>query len=207
MKEIDVRGRPCPQPVLMVLEAIKQGETAFRVLLDNAEAVQNVLRAVQSQGYRGQTTRQGDRWQITVTSGTPGAEEPVSTPPEKPVAEAPSCGRPSVATRTLVIQSESLGHGSVELGKRILAQLLNTLALSERRPQYIVLVNTGAKLAAEGSDLVEPLRDLEQKGVLVLVCGTCINYFGLEGKLAVGRPTNTYEVLNLMLDGGVITWG
>lgn len=207
MKEIDVRGRPCPQPVLMVLEAIKKGETAFRVLLDNAEAVQNVLRAVQSQGYRGQTARQGNRWQITVTPATPEAEQPVPTPPEEPAAEVPACSRPFAATRTLVIQSESLGHGSSELGKRILAQLLNTLALSDRRPQYIVLVNTGAKLAAAGSDLVEPLRELEEKGVLILVCGTCINYFGLEGKLAVGRPTNAYEVLNLMLDGGIITWG
>lgn len=95
----------------------------------------------------------------------------------------------------------------MELGSKIMAQFLNTLAVSERRPEYIVLMNTGARLACTGSEMIEPLRDLQEKGVSILVCGTCLNYFDLNDKLEVGRPSNAYEVLNLMLDGGVMTWG
>ena len=207
MKEIDTRGRPCPQPVLMVLDAIKQGEKEFLVLLDSAEAVQNVQRALQSQGLGAQTTRQGDTWRISVNPGTLGSGRPAAAPAEKTAAEITSCAQPLNVARTLIIQSEALGRGSDELGRRILSQLLNTLAVSERRPQHIVLINGGARLAAAGSEAVEPLRELAQKGVSILVCGTCINHFGLQDKLAVGRATNAYEVLNLMLDGGLVIWG
>ncbi|MBU4533244.1 MAG: sulfurtransferase-like selenium metabolism protein YedF [Eubacteriales bacterium] len=201
MRDIDGRGKPCPQPVLLTKKAADRGDERFRVIVDNEGSAQNVLRFVQNAGYSGALTVADGIWTVTA-SKVSGIGQPSPEPTPKPVTAAAPGGM-----RTLVIQGEYLGNGSVELGKRILAQLLSTLAVSERRPEYVVLMNGGAKLACVGSDALDSLRDLEAKGASVLVCGTCLNFFELNDKLQVGRPTNAYEALNLMLDGDTVFWG
>lgn len=203
MREIDARGKPCPQPVLLTKEAADQGDDEFRVILDNEGSAQNVLRFVQNTGYSGEVILDNGTWKVTARKAT----EQKPTPDSNPDLAVTTCDMTPAGLRTLIIQGEYLGNGSIELGARILAQLLNTLAVNERHPEYIVLMNGGAKLACEGSELVELLRDLEEKGVSVLVCGTCLNFFELNDKLKIGRPTNAYEVVNLMLDGSTVTWG
>lgn len=202
MYQIDARGKPCPQPVLLTKEAAERGEKRFEVLVDNEGAAQNVLRFIQNAGYAGEITGASPVWRVSAHRSAD--QRPATMPAPAPII---NCNSGTAALRTLIIQAEHLGSGSMELGSKIMAQFLNTLAVSERRPEYIVLMNTGARLACTGSEMIEPLRDLQEKGVSILVCGTCLNYFDLNDKLEVGRPSNAYEVLNLMLDGGVMTWG
>jgi intracellular sulfur oxidation DsrE/DsrF family protein len=59
----------------------------------------------------------------------------------------------------------------------------------------MLLYNTGAFLSCEGSDSVEDLRTLAAKGVEILTCGTCLNYYQLTEKLAVGGVTNMYDIV------------
>lgn len=202
MSQIDVRGKPCPQPVLMTKEAVDRGEDRVEVLLDNEGSAQNVLRFIRNAGYDGEISGDGAVWVVH-------ARRTGAKPVEKPLsASCVTCAVDNGAPlQTLIIQAEYLGVGDKKLGARLLKQFLNTLAVSERRPKHIVLMNTGARLACTGSPVLEPLRDLAGKGATVLVCGTCLNHFGLNKELAVGRPTDAYEVLNLTLDGGVTTWG
>jgi len=197
---IDARGRPCPQPVLMTKTALDEGRKAFTVLVDNEGSAQNVSRFATNAGCRATIVRENGVFRVQVSREGDGTS-PVRTE-DVPV----TCNAPSARTRTLVIQTESLGQGAQELGRLLITQFLSTLAANETLPERIILLNAGVKLACEGSESTAALKDLAGRGVDILACGTCLNHFGLSGRLAVGRLTNAYEVLNLLLQGDVVTW-
>ena len=62
-------------------------------------------------------------------------------------------------------------------------------------PGTILFYNGGAHLTVEGSDSLEDLRNMEAQGVEILTCGTCLNFYGLTEKLAVGGVTNMYAIV------------
>mgnify|MGYP001439145571 CR=1 FL=1 len=59
----------------------------------------------------------------------------------------------------------------------------------------MLFYNGGAKLTVEGSASLEDIRGLEAQGVEIMTCGTCLNYYGLTDKLAVGGVTNMYSIV------------
>lgn len=207
MREIDARGKPCPQPVLLVKQAVDAGEAAFSILVDNRAAVENVTRFGQKSGYRIQVEEFQGCWRVTGARSEKGSGEKAPETFQAPGAATPPevvCGTP---VQTLVIQSQSLGRDDEELGRKLIKILLDTLAVNETRPRTIILLNAGVKLACDGSEVLEALHDLEEKGVRILACGTCLNHFNLNQALKVGKPTNAYEVVNTLLRGGVLVWG
>ena len=58
--------------------------------------------------------------------------------------------------------------------------------------------NTGAYLTCEDADTLENLKLLESEGVTILTCGTCLDFYGLKEKLAVGGATNMYDIVERM---------
>jgi selenium metabolism protein YedF len=207
MRELDGRGKPCPQPVLLVKQAVDAGEGAFSILVDNRAAVENVTRYGQKSGYQIQVEELPGYWRVTETRGEKAGEEKARETGQAPGAPTPVevvCG---ASVQTLVIQSQTLGRDDEELGRRLIKILLDTLAANETRPRTIILLNAGVKLACEGSEALEALHDLAEKGVRILACGTCLNHFNLNDALQVGQPTNAYEVVNILLAGNVLVWG
>jgi selenium metabolism protein YedF len=81
---------------------------------------------------------------------------------------------------------------------------LQTLEQSEVHPQKVILINSGVKLASEGSEVLEDLQELSAKGTEILSCGTCLDFFGIKKKLSVGRVSNMYEILNSLADAGKV---
>jgi diphthamide synthase (EF-2-diphthine--ammonia ligase) len=61
-------------------------------------------------------------------------------------------------------------------------------------------MNTGVKLTTEVDYAVEILKKLEEKGVEVFSCGTCLKYYQLEDKLRVGKRAGTDLYLSGMVD-------
>jgi selenium metabolism protein YedF len=100
------------------------------------------------------------------------------------------------------IDTDSLGRGSEELGRILMRSFLQTLELSEVHPQTVILINSGVKLACEGSEVLEDLQELAAKGTEILSCGTCLDYFGIKKKLVVGKVSNMYEILNSLARAG-----
>ena len=68
----------------------------------------------------------------------------------------------------------------------------------------MLFYNGGARLTVEGSDSLEDLRALEERGVEILTCGTCLNYYGLTEKLAVGSVTNMYTIAEKLAGAGKV---
>lgn len=98
------------------------------------------------------------------------------------------------------ITSDRLGTGERELGKILIKAFLNTIWEAESKPERIMFMNNGVKLSVEGSELLETLLLLEEEGVEILTCGTCLAYYNLTEKLKVGKLSNMREIVSVLLD-------
>jgi selenium metabolism protein YedF len=106
----------------------------------------------------------------------------------------------------VVINGESMGHGSDELGKRLVGNFLRTLAGLEAKPDAIIFYNAAVRLLTSDSLCLDGLRALDDAGVDLLACVTCLDFYGLEDKLALGQVSNMREIAQrLMTAGKVIT--
>jgi selenium metabolism protein YedF len=77
---------------------------------------------------------------------------------------------------------------------------LKTLLDLEKRPDRLILINSGVQLASEDSKALEALRVLSEKGVEIVSCGTCIDFYGLKDKIKVGTISNMYDIVQSLLE-------
>lgn len=197
MRVVDARGRPCPKPVLMTKEALEsaaEGEN-IRILVDNPAARDNVLRFLSSRGEEGNSVEEkGGVFVIDVRVG----RKTKKKPEEETIAGIASCSIPRTSQKTgslLLVSSDVVGRGDRELGMVLIKSAFAALADVETRPKTIIFMNTGVKLATQDSPLLEELRRLQELGTEILVCGTCLDWFGLKDKLSVGTISNMFTIL------------
>jgi len=102
----------------------------------------------------------------------------------------------------VAISAAVMGEGSEELGKTLLKAFVFALTQQDKLPKTILFYNGGAALTCEGSAMLEDLKALEAQGVEILTCGTCLNFYGLTEKLAVGSVTNMYTIAEKLTQAG-----
>ena len=196
-KKIDCRGLACPQPVLETKKALEEPAVEeILVLLDNASSKENVRRFADSQGHQVMISEEKGVFELRIKKGKGrGKSESV---------EGMAESKPGLTSSNFVvfIDTDSLGRGSEELGRILMRSFLQTLELSEVQPQTVILINSGVKLACEGSEVLEDLQELAAKGAEILSCGTCLDYFGIKKKLLVGKISNMYEILSSLARAG-----
>ena len=198
---LDCRGLACPQPVLRVKELLeKEAPQRVEALVDNAAASQNVSRFLTSQGYRAEATPQGADFLVS------GQRDPSLAVTAAPPAETMTCASGSEGRILVMVRAASLGRGDDGLGAGLMKNFL--LTLKEMGPSLwrLVFVNGGVKLCCAGSESLPALQELAESGVSILVCGTCLNHFGLLGQKQVGETTNMLDIVtSLQVAGKVIT--
>ena len=191
VEKLDCRGLACPSPVLKTKELVDRGDVArLSVLVDNQAARENVSRFLGRMGF-----------EVSVAEGE-GSVFEVSGTKTDPVAgcdvtEAPAPDERENRTAVLVA-TDRLGNGDDTLGRKLLVNFLGTL--KEMGPDLwrLILVNGGVRLTVDGSDCLTALGALEKEGVHILVCGTCLNHFGLLEKKMVGETTNMLDIVTAM---------
>lgn len=188
-KIVDCRGLSCPQPVIQTKQALEEVERVT-IIVDNAAARDNVARFVTSEGGKVRIDEKKDGIYITIEKSQKGKER----------AKAP-------ATQThgrivVVISHDQMGRGERELGHVLIRSFLHTLTEVGDRPDTMIFFNTGVKLTVENSEVLDDLQTLEQNGIEILVCGTCLDYFELKDKIAVGQISNMYTIAETMLSAG-----
>jgi selenium metabolism protein YedF len=107
-------------------------------------------------------------------------------------------------SKTILIQSEGLGRGDDKLGGVLLTNFLRTLGEGAVKPKAIIFWNTGVRLLCEGSELIVLLKWLEGQGIEILGCTTCLRFFGLEEKLAVGKPTTMPIIVGSVMNTDMV---
>jgi selenium metabolism protein YedF len=193
--KVDCRALSCPQPVLETKKALEQGARHLEVLVDNEGALENVVRFVRSRGCTATVRDENNYFVIAISA--PAASAPADQ--KEKSAREPLNKEEASAGAIILLTSDLLGRGDDGLGKRLMESFLDTLGNFARQLTKIVLINGGVRLATADSPHHEQLKALEQTGVEILVCGTCLNFYGLKEKLRCGRVSNMYEIVEQLL--------
>ncbi len=188
--ELDARGLACPKPVINTkkeLDKLNQGIVITTV--DNEIAKENILKLAKSMNYQANVTKcEENLICIEIIKG-----ENVII--EEKIEE-------TLSDTCIFINSDKMGTGNDELGEVLIKGYIYTLTECKPYPKSIVFVNSGIKLTTVNEATVENLTILQEAGVEILSCGTCLDYYGLKENLKVGNVTNMYTIVELMNNAG-----
>lgn len=184
--ELDAMGLACPKPVINTkkkLDSIEQGIVV--VTVDNEIAKENILKLAKSMNLEANVLKtEKDSICIEIIKG------------ENVIIEEKS--QESLSDTCIFINSDKMGSGNDELGHVLMKGYIYTLTESKPYPKSILFVNSGIKLTTENEATIENLKILQDAGVEILSCGTCLDYYGLKEELKVGTITNMYTIVESM---------
>ena len=196
---IDARGKGCPTPVIMAEEALsKVTEGAVEVLVGYEESALNVSGFASRNGMYAETKQDGADWKVRIVKGYAG----------KPNADSGMRNAESQGPKKhllLIVGTDALGKDE-ELGKIIVKGFFDTMKVTRQLPHTIFFMNAGVKLTTVNSDTLGVLKDIENMGVEVYSCGTCLKYYNLEAELKVGNRGTTTHIVEGMQDFEKVVW-
>lgn len=188
MKIIDAIGLACPQPVILAKRALGENPGEVQVTVDNRTATLNLSHLGQTLGRAVQVLEQApDRYDVLFAPATQAQvreQEPDSY--------------------VVVLAGEEMGQGDPAFGRKLLEGFVYALTEQSPLPRYVLCYNRGVALSTENEKTVADLKALEEKGVQVLSCGLCLDFYGLKEKLQVGEITNMYRICELMTKNRVV---
>lgn len=186
MERLDMTGNPCPIPVIKAKKELEKPDSSgVIVLVDNIVAVQNLQKMADGLGYTISSIPDEDSFLVTIGKSD-GTAPATADSPAEPVQEEKGV--------TVLLTSNQIGSGSEELGAILAKGFLFSLTELVPAPRAVVFMNSGVRLACEGSNALDDLKALAEKGVAILACGTCLNYYSLTDKLAVGEVVNMFAI-------------
>ena len=201
MKTIDALGKPCPMPVVEAKRALRElEEGGIVILVDNMTAVENLEKMSKGKGLKFECTqKEANVYKVSM--------ELVNG--QNPFIDAESSEEclvcsPEVTGLVVAIGRDTMGSGDEELGKILIKGFIYSLTELATPPKAVIFFNSGAKLSVEGSNALNDIRVLEGKGSVILTCGTCLNFYGIQDKLAVGTVTNMYTIVETMCEAGKV---
>ncbi len=199
MIQVNAMGDACPIPVIKAKKALQElgGAGVVEVQVDNEIAVQNVTKLGRESGGEVTSEKAGEGAYVVRIQMGEGKEEQVAQ-------TEVSCDVTTGKNKIVVVSSDRMGTGNDELGKVLMKGFLFAVSQLDELPQTILFYNGGATLTAEGSDSLEDLKGMEAQGVEIRTCGTCLDYYGLKEKLAVGTVTNMYSIVETMAAADVV---
>ncbi|MEN6349616.1 MAG: sulfurtransferase-like selenium metabolism protein YedF [Syntrophomonas sp.] len=185
-KTVDARGLSCPQPVILTKKALEeQGVSEILTIVDNPAAFENVSRLLESFKLTPAVEQKGDEYYINVSK-----DETVGKP---------DTGKTDGDT-VVLISSNILGRGDDQLGGLLMKSFLYSLTQLEGVLKSVIFMNGGVLLTTEDSEVLEHIKLLEEKGIEVLSCGTCLDYYKVADKLQAGSVTNMYTITERMVE-------
>lgn len=190
MFEIDARGMACPLPVIKTKKALKENESV-KTVVDNDIATQNLKKLAEQLGLN-YTREELSVTHFVVIISKDGAEIEIQETPEVENLVSEKIGY------TVAIDTAVMGRGSDELGANLMKAFVYSLLEQDELPETIIFYNGGVKLAVEGSDVLDDLKQMEEQGVSIYACGACLNFYGLTEQLAIGEVTNMYRIVEMM---------
>ena len=200
MKTIDTKGLTCPRPLILLKEALLGSEPGepLTVITDNETSLKNMVTYLKDQGSEPEVTTEGNIHSI------------VTTKPEQPVSDTdPAAYCDPVAVRNdyvVCIKSDVMGDGDTDLGKVLMETFLDSLKLQEHLPSHVVLYNAGVKLAMKESQVCSSLSELEELGCRIMLCGTCIDHYGLQYEIGVGMISNIVTITETLASTGHVIY-
>lgn len=190
--KVNAIGDNCPIPVVKAKKAIDAlTESAIvEISVDNEIAVQNVTKMVNQKNLESTCEKISDNHFVIKVQCGEIIEDKITEEVKSSVAKEENM--------IVVLSSDKMGEGDEELGKVLIKGFIYAITQLDKYPKAVLLYNSGVKLSSEGSDSIEDLKLLEENGVEILSCGTCLNFYNLQDKLQVGQVTNMYSIVEAL---------
>ena len=184
MKMVNCKGLICPMPLIETKKAIKESQIGdeIQVEVDNETSFNNLSHFLNDNGLVFVFTKEASVYQISFKVNVLSTMAEAFKPENSPKA--------NTVDYIVVLSSNSMGHGDDDLGQLLLKGFLNTLDQLASLPKEIICYNSGVSLALKGSDTAKSLMKIENQGVKISLCGTCVDFFGLKDKIELGSITN-----------------
>jgi selenium metabolism protein YedF len=179
------------------LQSAGQGEQV-RVITDSQTSLKNMVTYLKDNGVEPEVTGNG-KVHTLVT------EKPESNMEESDPA-AYCAADPPLSTYVVCIKSELMGDGDPELGRLLMETFVDNLKLQEQLPTHVILYNGGVKLAMKSSPVCASLTELEEMGIRIMLCGTCIDHYGLQYDIAVGMISNMVVITETLAAAGHVVY-
>lgn len=180
---LDARGLACPVPVVntkRLLDSIEEGSVT--TIVDNDAAKENLLALARGLGCEVDVQEKGNEFYIQITKRETSLQNQEH----------------GIGNTVIYVSASEMGRGSSELGGILIKSFFYALVESESIPQTLLFVNSGVLLTCENSPVLEYLVNAEKRGVEILSCGTCLDYYRVKEKLCIGRISNMYTILEKM---------
>jgi selenium metabolism protein YedF len=186
MKIVDARKKACPQPVIMTKKEADEGAEEITVIVDNETAKLNVTKFGSQLKYTVTAEDKEDGTYILLKKSAESKEqsEKISKIQDKNIG--------------YLITTDKLGKGSEDLGRILMKSFLFTLSETKPYPDFLIFLNSGVKLATEGSESIDDLMKLKEGSVEIVSCGTCLDFFEIKSKLRVGSVSNMYDIVDMI---------
>jgi len=195
-KYIDAIGKACPIPFMLAKKEIDNNNQEFTIVVDNKGAVENLRRLAKGTYYSFSTEAKDNFFNVTFTSqeNNNGKEREQ----EKSYKDEATIVPLVLQSWTLFISKDTMGEGDRELGINLLRMHLYTINANNDLPTHIICMNSGVHVATKDEQTIATLRALEEKGVSITVCGTCLDFYSLLDKLQVGVIGNMYDITKIL---------
>jgi len=197
MATVDVRGQACPMPLIATKKALKEvgADEEIVILIDNKTSCDNVERFLHDNGMVVRIAEEDAVYTLTMRKSDKELTHPDAA------SYCPTC---AATPHVIAFSGNRMGSGSEELGEILMKAFVNTIKEVEPLPSHLIFYNAGIFLTVEGSSLLQPLHELQEMGVTVLVCGTCAEYYKKKEQVRVGTISNMYTILEALSAAGNI---
>jgi len=181
MKIVDAKGLSCPQPLILTRKTLAEKSGDFRMVLDDQIARKNIERFLkhENQQYRISET-ESEIW-IDVSNAKIAAPEP---------EQSNNSARPVYVFKTKGVAED-------ELGQMLTAGFMATLKEVRPLPAAIVFYHQAVFLTLDDSSYLEALRELQDLGIKLMICGNCVKFYDVVERVAVGEVSNAFDILTL----------
>lgn len=190
---IDAIGKPCPTPLVLTKKAFDGGEGEVEIVVDNETASINLRKFAETENLSYEVRREGDNYVCHLKGKIAGKQS------VEDLEAGCGCAVSPTGNYAVFFGSEFLGSGAEELGFNLAKMAIYTLSQDDDLPKSLLFMNGGVKLPTSDVDqIIDSLNEMEAKGVKILVCGTCLDYYGIKEELKVGEVSNMYNILGEM---------
>ncbi len=195
MKTVDARGQLCPKPLILTKKALletRTGET-MEVLIDNETSRGNVERFLKDNGMGVECSEENGVFRLSVTKAGELLSKPVA---EEYCETSPGPARGRICDHAFVFKKARVADD--DLGEILTIGFFSTIGELDLLPGKIIFYHEGVRLVLDGSPVLDHLRKLESLGVVIMICGTCVDHYKVKERVRVGTISNAYDILMAM---------
>jgi len=191
--EFNAKGMACPLPVVQTKKLLAEYDVV-ETTVDNFIATENLTKLAEQLNYDIDVKKISDEeYIVTISNSVTDKGNSVKEVTE----EKTQVIKAQDDSYIVVVNKQIMGHGSEELGKKLMKAFLYTLTEQEVLPKKIIFYNGGVLLADKNqSHVLEELKVLQENGVEIMSCGACIDYYKVD--LAIGSTSNMYFIVEEM---------